>query len=159
VRPFANDGVLEAARTCVNAIGHWLEQHGDRQWQPAKTEYDLALSKVLLALLSRPETIAANTEWHCTINIIVSKSADDEEWWQTTQWWELCVRADGIVCDEYYNYATIIGASQTYLRSIRSTEAGTSEQRHGLETWRAGYEHALTRADVHVDVSSNKISS
>jgi hypothetical protein len=159
VSPFANNGVLVAARTCVNAISLWLEQHGDRQWQPTKTEHDLALSKAILAILSRPETIAAETEWHCFINIIVSKSEDDEEWAQTTHWWELFVRADSIVCDEYYNYATIIGASQSYLRSIGSTEADTTKQRHELETWRAGYENALSRADVHVDVSSKKILS
>ena len=159
MRPFANKGVLEAARTCVNAIGIWLEQHGDRQWQPAKTEHDLALSKVILAMLSRQETIAGETEWHCSINIMVSKSGDDEEWAQTSQWWELFVRADGIICDEYYNHATIIGAGQTYLRRIRSTEADTSEQRHALAAWRAGYENALTRADAHVDVSSKIISS
>jgi hypothetical protein len=159
VRPFANEDVLEAARTCVNAVSDWLEQHGDRRWQPAKTEHDLALSKAMLAMLSRPKTIAAETEWHCTINIMVSKSDDDEEWAQTTHWWELFVRADGIVCDEYYNYATIIGASQTYLRSIQSTETETTEQRHALAAWRAGYEQALTHADAHVDVSSKKISS
>ena len=159
MRPFANEDVLEAARTCVNAISDWLEQHGDRRWQPAKTEHDLALSKVILAMLSRPETIAAETEWQCSINMMVSKSEDDEEWAQTTHWWELCVRADGIVCDEYYNYATIIGASQTYLRSIRSTEAENTAQRHELAAWRAGCEDALTRADAHVNVSSKKISS
>lgn len=156
---FDNANVMEAARHFFQAIGAWLEQHGDRKWQAAKTEHDLALSKVMLAMLLQPETIAAGTEWHCFINSIVSKSDDDEEWAQTTHWWELFVRADGIICDEYYNNATIIGASQTYLRSIRSTEAESAEQRRELAAWRTGYEQALTRDDAHVNVSSTQISS
>ena len=96
---FDNANVMEAARHFFQAIGAWLEQHGDRKWQAAKTEHDLALSKVMLAMLLQPETIAAGTEWHCFINSIVSKSDDDEEWAQTTHWCELFVRADGIICD------------------------------------------------------------
>ncbi|HEY9844009.1 MAG: hypothetical protein ACAI44_25660 [Candidatus Sericytochromatia bacterium] len=82
----------------------------------------------------------------------VDKAEADEEFWETSLYWELDWTPGMISCKSYENLATMVGAGQSHIVQISSGDPATPENRERLQQWWQGLKQALEQPDAYVDL-------
>lgn len=145
------------AKYCLEAVlawMAWMESSPQAISERQKNSFDVYRTHCVTALLFlTPENkTPLEKEIFCSVALVVDKSAEDEEWAETTKYWGIEIRSDVIRFSSHLNLATMIGAGQTPVFDCTTQEI-SDENLLELERWKNEFEAALSYDEVVVSLS------